>query len=190
MAKFPITSKFNGTETFRDHVHKGIDFAVPNETRLYSIKDGVVSDILTVEDGTGFGNAIFIKWEDGKEAVFGHLSKLNPRISVGDKIEAGDLVGLSGNTGNVIGNNGGFHLHFGLKDINGNWINPEMYTSLIQNMGEYVSKFSDIVQKLDPAEMLHQAMESLTDSPINFINQLFDIHTISPTLHTIVLSII
>lgn len=168
--KFPVTSKFNAQESFRENTHVGIDFAFPKDSPLYSIQDGVVSRILTAEDKSSLGNAIFIKLKDGHELVYAHLNKIY--LNVGDVVKTNQIIGLSGNSGNVHSstNSGGFHLHLGLKDINGNWINPEHYIPLVQNMGNNIAQFSGNIHKLDAADMLQKALESLSDMAINFIN--------------------
>lgn len=170
--KINITSKFQEYESFREKPHQGVDFGFPNNTSLHSIQDGTVSRIVTPSDQTGFGNAIFLKLENGQELVFAHLNEMY--VEVGDKIRIGDLIGLTGNTGRSTGH----HLHLGLKDVNGQYINPESYTHLIMNM----DKLSPIrFERLDPSEMLRQAMEGMGSMPelkLNFINLLYENHTI------------
>src|SRR5699024_10846563 len=133
-------------ESFRNDPHNGIDFLLTKNTDVYAIQDGVVSKVLTVEDKTGFGNAIFIKLQNGKELLFAHLNKVF--VKEGETVDYGDLIGLSGNTGNVVGESGGFHLHLGLKE-NGQWINPEQYIPIIQKMGDKMIQYTNEFQRLD-----------------------------------------
>lgn len=179
LVKFTITSKFHATESFRDHPHLGTDFAMPMKTPLYSVQDGIVSNVLTLQDKSSLGNAIFIKLKNGNEMVYGHLNSI--KVKEGESVQTGELIGLSGNTGNSTG----AHLHFGLKDVDGNWINPDVYVPLIQKMGETISKFSDNIQKLNAGDMLNRALEGMSDLTINFISLLFDDRIVSLTLHTI-----
>lgn len=129
---YPITSRFGATESFRKKGHSGLDFSMPDSTPLRSIQDG---EILKIVDygNVNIGKGVFVQWTDGKVAIYGHMSKFNPNLQVGDKIRVGDIIGYSGNSGHVVGRNGGYHLHFGLK--NGNeFVDPSPYADHIQNM--------------------------------------------------------
>ena len=126
-----ITSKYMEQEGFRKSGHKGLDFATPNNTELRSIQDGIVEKVVDYGD-VNIGKGIFIKFNDGKTAIYGHLSEFAD-IKVGDKVAAGDLIGYSGNSGHCVGRNGGYHLHFGMKE-GGEFIDPTPYIDLIQNM--------------------------------------------------------
>ncbi len=198
--RYPITSKFNASESFREHGHNGLDFQMPNQTELRSIQDGVVQKIVDYGN-VNAGKTIFVKWEDGKTAIYGHLSKYNPNLKEGDSVGVGDLLGYSGNSGNVVGSNGGYHLHFGLKDASGNFIDPQPYAKLIQEMNHGLLKMAekggDSFQKLSASDLFQKAMEgfgeSLLDMKVNtihLISQLPDIHTVFLKLHVILTSII
>ena len=83
--------------------HNGIDVPIPTGTKLYSAIDGTVTEQLN--DAYGYG--IYIKIENNECAIlYAHL-KSTP-LKVGNTVKAGDLVGLSNNTGNSTGP----HLHF------------------------------------------------------------------------------
>lgn len=127
---YPITSRFLEKESFRDHGHLGLDFAMPEGTPLRSIQDGVITQITHLK--TNIGNGVLIKWQDGKTAIYGHLSTVADNLHVGDSVKAGDLIGYSGHSGSVVGNPGD-HLHFGLKE-GGKFLDPSPYADQIQNM--------------------------------------------------------
>lgn len=127
---YPITSRFLERESFRDHGHLGIDYAMPEGTPLRSIQDGVVVQITHLKDN--IGNGVLVKWNDGKTAIYGHMSKVADNLHIGDHVQAGELIGYSGHSGHVVGNPGN-HLHFGLKEGE-RFIDPSPYTDQIQNM--------------------------------------------------------
>lgn len=54
----------------------------------------------------GYGNLVIIRHENGLETFYGHLSKRH--VEPGDWVEAGQVIGLGGNTGRSTGP----HLHF------------------------------------------------------------------------------
>jgi murein DD-endopeptidase MepM/ murein hydrolase activator NlpD len=162
--KYRITSKFKEMENFRDHQHLGIDFAMPDGTQLRSINDGIIEKIVDYGSNST-GKTIFVKWEDGKVAIYGHLSKFNQNVHEGDSVNVGDVIGYSGNSGHVIGQNGGYHLHFGLKE-NGKYLDPSQYADLIQNMntpGYLVSKAEIIEQSMQKTFQLNDFMQMNSD---------------------------
>ena len=70
----------------------------------------------------GYGNIVIIRHENGLETFYGHLSKRN--VESGDWVNAGDVIGLGGNTGRSTGP----HLHFGVI-VNGSYVNPLGYVN-------------------------------------------------------------
>lgn len=115
--KFRITGPFGELSPVRNwQPHSGIDIATPEGTTLRALSDGVVDRIF---DGTGaIGKGLSIKFPDGTRAIYGHMNEVKARI--GEHVNAGDIIGLSGNTGHSTG----AHLHFGLKDASGNVLDP------------------------------------------------------------------
>ena len=85
--------------------HNGVDIAVPAGTRVKAIAAGRV-----VESGQhgGYGNLVTIEHGDGSISLYGHNSQL--KVKVGDQVEAGQIIALSGSTGRSTGP----HLHFEL----------------------------------------------------------------------------
>lgn len=130
---YSITSKFLQQESFRQKAHSGIDFGMENFTPLRSIQDGVVSKVVDYGN-ENIGKGVLVQWQDGKTAIYGHMSKIS--VHEGDRVSAGDLLGYSGNSGHVVGQNGqnGYHLHFGVKSADGSFIDPSPYIDSIQNM--------------------------------------------------------
>lgn len=64
-----------------------------------------------------FGNYVVIRHDNGLETIYGHLSKI--LVNVNQRIKAGDVLGLGGNTGRSTGP----HLHYEVRYL-GNSINP------------------------------------------------------------------
>lgn len=67
------------------------------------------------EGGLG-GKVARLHLPSGWYWYYAHLSGFNPRLSNGDPVEPGDVVGYCGNTGNAAG--GATHVHFSLYDRN------------------------------------------------------------------------
>lgn len=94
--------------------HKALDLAVPVGTSVYTVGDGTVSfsGILG-----SCGLAVKVEHSNGMQTRYCHLSRLN--VSVGQVVQAGDIIALSGNTGNSTGP----HLDFQVN-INGTAVDP------------------------------------------------------------------
>ena len=98
-----------------EKMHTGMDFTAPIGTEIYATGNGVVSKIEM--NGRGYGNNVIIDHGYGYETLYGHMSKI--KVSIGQKINRGDLIGLVGNTGT----SSGPHLHYEVRK-NNNPINP------------------------------------------------------------------
>ena len=85
--------------------HNGIDYGIPNGTELYSAINGKVTEV--ANDVKGYGKYVKIE-NDEAGIIYGHLQEW--KVKVGDVVKAGQLIGLSNNSGNSTGP----HLHFGV----------------------------------------------------------------------------
>lgn len=163
--KYKITSRFLEQESFRIRPHTGIDFAMPEGTPIRSIKDGIVH--LADYGNFNSGKTVFVKWSDGKTAIYGHLSNFS--VKDGQYVKAGDLLGYSGNTGHSTG----AHLHFGIKE-GGRFIDPSPYIDLIQNMNNptFIVKSHRIADTvtLNGLEFVKILSETLSSIKFQFIN--------------------
>ncbi|MFD8209482.1 M23 family metallopeptidase [Streptomyces sp. NPDC059695] len=100
--------------------HSGVDFHAAYGTRVVSVGSGTV-----VEAGWGgaYGNNIVIRMNDGTYTQYGHLSSIG--VYVGQTVEPGQQIGVSGSSGNSTGP----HLHFEARTSPdyGSDINPVAY---------------------------------------------------------------
>lgn len=88
--------------------HSGTDFRARTPQKLYAMADGVVlgtgnTDITC--PGASFGQWILIEYNNGLSSTYGHLSLI--KVSKGQKVSRGELVGYTGSSGRVTGP----HLH-------------------------------------------------------------------------------
>jgi murein DD-endopeptidase MepM/ murein hydrolase activator NlpD len=95
-------------------LHAGVDLALPHGTPYYAAHAGVVTRSSWYG---GYGYAVVIDHGNGIETIYAHSSKLIARE--GQRVEAGTLLGLVGNTGHSFGD----HLHFEVH-INGEPTDP------------------------------------------------------------------
>lgn len=115
-----VTSPYGAIDNVHTLPHSGIDLATPMDTPIQAPESGIV-DRITHEGSQSFGNAVWVREPDGYRIVFAHLDKTN--VYRGERIHAGDIIGLSGNTGHSTGP----HLHIGVLSPDGKWVNPDKY---------------------------------------------------------------
>ena len=106
----PITHKLKG--------HSGMDLAVPTGTPIRAALPGTVT--ASKYNAGGYGYYVMIDHGNGLSTLYGHCSKLLARV--GQAVEAGDIIALSGNTGRSTGT----HLHFEVR-VNGERTDPRYY---------------------------------------------------------------
>lgn len=96
--------------------HGGLDMVVDekgtniNVTEGYPIRaarDGVVTE---ASYGSGYGNYVIIKHEDGWKTVYAHNSSL--AVKAGDTVKQGQIIAFGGNTGVSTG----AHCHFEVRN--------------------------------------------------------------------------
>ncbi len=85
------------------HLHDGIDINAPTGTPVAAVASGTVT---TAGWLGGYGYAVKVDHGDGIMTMYAHLSEV--AVWEGQWVEAGELVGYSGSTGNSTGP----HLHF------------------------------------------------------------------------------
>lgn len=94
----------------------------------YDIPAAYGADIVAAESGTviaaswrgGYGNCVIIDHGAGISTLYGHNSQLV--VSVGQRVERGQVIAKCGSTGNSTGN----HCHFEVRE-NGAYVSPEPY---------------------------------------------------------------
>ncbi len=134
-----------------NHFHAGLDIKTNGKVG-YQVKSfyGGYVDRIRVST-SGYGKALYIKHPNGLTSVYAHLSKFSSKIESfvkshqykkevfeiqlfpkdnEIKVKAGEIIGLSGNTGG----SSGPHLHFEVRSsINQKTINPLNYLNNIKD---------------------------------------------------------
>ena len=112
-----ITQLPNGTYSHSGDFASGWDFALPRYSEVLAVADGTVVDLRESvghrELGSSrMGNFITIQFNKGTAdeffATYLHLEKDSIPVSIGQSVNAGDVVGKIGWTGIMTG----YHLHF------------------------------------------------------------------------------
>lgn len=99
-------------------LHKGIDIFARRGTAVVAVADGIISFIGTQPKG---GQSIWLTTESGTSFYYAHLDRWAPGIYEGMEVQAGDLLGFVGNSGNA--KRTPAHLHFAINH-NDEMVNP------------------------------------------------------------------
>jgi hypothetical protein len=137
-----LTSNFG---EFRDnHFHMGLDIRTNSSIGhpMYAVNDGYIYRIAT--NFNGYGKALYLKTDDDKTAVYGHLNMFSVQLEnhlfelqnenqsyfvnkyfIQEKypIIRGEIIGYSGNSGRSTGP----HLHFEFRNEKDQTLNPMTY---------------------------------------------------------------
>jgi GH25 family lysozyme M1 (1,4-beta-N-acetylmuramidase) len=94
--------------------HNGVDWASIVGTPSYAMRRGQVS-VVRNDGKVGYGRHVRIMHDDGSISIYGHLSEI--LVSIGDVVEAGQLIGFTGGATSDpgSGNSTGPHLHAELR---------------------------------------------------------------------------
>lgn len=103
----PVTSPFGlRMDGLWPEIHRGVDVAVPEGTRVSAMAPGVVQHAGPLG---GYGLAVIVDHGGRTVTLYAHLSKV--LVQPGDEVGGRAVIGLSGRTGNATGP----HLHFEVR---------------------------------------------------------------------------
>ncbi len=103
----------------RGRGHYGVDINLETGDPVMAAFEGRVR---IAKRNKSYGNLVVIRHANGLETFYAHLSKL--KVRQGDLVEAGQVIGLGGNTGHSYGS----HLHFEVRYM-GIPLNPNNFIS-------------------------------------------------------------
>jgi murein DD-endopeptidase MepM/ murein hydrolase activator NlpD len=101
--------------------HHGVDIFAPRDTPVLAAANGIVTSVGTNRLG---GNVVWV-WDPARRQsqYYAHLSR--QAVSLGSRVDAGEVIGYVGNTGNARSTTP--HLHFGLYSFGEGPIDPLPY---------------------------------------------------------------
>jgi murein DD-endopeptidase MepM/ murein hydrolase activator NlpD len=148
---WPLADYRYGGVFLPEVVHTGIDIPAATGTTVLAAGSGRVTwagyGLYRGEFDTTdpYGLAVAIKHDFGFQGetlytVYGHLSRID--VMLGQQVQAGEAIGLTGETGNVTGP----HLHFEVRMGRNNYFvsrNPELWLAPPQGWGILVARITD-----------------------------------------------
>lgn len=115
-------------------LEQAVDFIVPEGTEVKAALEGIVVDVKDDSDVGGedksfdeFGNYVEIKHTNGEYSIYEHIKQGSAKVKIGDKVETGQVIAMSGATGWIA--QLGPHLHFDVHKYHKPF-GPENYKTL------------------------------------------------------------
>lgn len=108
--------------------HQGVDYTIPEGSRVFATADGTVRDVL--ERNSTSGRTVVIDHGNGYETSYSHLSQINVRK--GQQVRRGDIIARSGDTGLSLAP----HLHYEVR-YKAMRVDPIHYFFMELTPGEY-----------------------------------------------------
>lgn len=144
--KFKVTSIFgNRTLNGKTSMHKGIDVVGIESKNICAVVPGTVVSSTIITDKTNpaweWGNYVRVDGDDGRRYYYCHMDKRF--VKAGQRVAAGDHLGVEGNTGYSFGS----HCHFEVRDASGKSINPAPFLGVENRVGTYGDDYRAIVKK-------------------------------------------
>lgn len=134
--RFRVSSPF-GIRTLNGQTdnHKGIDTVGIDNKYVCAVVSGTVAVSTIITDKSNrtweWGNYVRIDGDDGMKYYYCHLDKR--LVSPGQRVRAGDHIGVEGNTGYSFGQ----HCHFEVRNPAGQSVNPAPYLGIPNAVGTY-----------------------------------------------------
>jgi len=122
--------------------HVGTDYRAQTPVNIYSLGDGIVSDIGKFRNGTNF---IEVTYKNGDRIRFLHLNDFTEGLKKNEKVYEGQILGKTGSTGAP----GQPHLHVDGKDKFDKSIDPEKSQYGTITNEEFFNKYNGDYKKLE-----------------------------------------
>lgn len=175
LAAFPVggdeywyTADFGAPRGGGTRQHQGVDIFAAKHVPLVAVRDAVVDRVSYADAGLS-GNVVVLVDDDGWEYVYVHLNNDTPGsddganareliapvgIKVGARVQAGEVIGYNGDSGNA--ETTPPHVHFEIRRPDGNRLNPfpSLQTALGVPVGDRCTWSANPDAEPDPASGL------------------------------------
>ena len=133
----PYGKRQDPMDKSKTEMHHGIDIKAKGDALLATENNGKVVAVNQNANSSG-GKTVTIEYQraDGSKMRTQYMHMSDISVKVGDTVNAGQKIGVSGNTGT---RTTGEHLHFGVINISADgkqqWVNPAAYLAEINQKG-------------------------------------------------------
>ncbi len=131
----------------RMRAHRGVDYAAPTGTPVRAAGDGRVA--FAGWKG-GYGKAVILQHGATYTTLYGHLSRIHPRVRGGARLEQGDIIGYVGQTGLASGPH--LHYEFRVRGVHQDPLRVKLPKALpieARYKSDFLSKSRPLVARLD-----------------------------------------
>lgn len=113
---YTITATFGQAgKSWSSGYHTGLDFAIEAGKRVLAVAGG---EVVKAGWNSAYGHQVVIRHANGEMSQYAHNTSL--KVQVGQTVKAGDVIAISGATGNVTG----AHLHLEIRNADGSGKDP------------------------------------------------------------------
>lgn len=139
----PFNGDFQVTQEFKGADHDGLDLVGLHDKEIHSTVNGTVRYAgweNSKNHRQGFGQYVCIKSDaDGNFYYFGHMSEI--KVSTGDKVTIGQVIGIEGDTGYSFGS----HCHYCVRKnyAKGNFLDVSEISGIPNKLGIYNDGYLD-----------------------------------------------
>ena len=122
---FPVQGRCGYADTWHaprsgGRVHLGVDIIAARGNLVYAAAEGTITKVYYDRPGSLSGNGVRLTTDDGTYFFYAHFDTIAEGISPGVRVQAGQVVGTIGATGNTSTP----HLHFEIHPGGGTAVNP------------------------------------------------------------------
>lgn len=123
-------------------MHRGVDFAAPRGTPIYSAGDGVIE---RAGRFGAYGKYVRVRHAGSMATAYAHMHRIAKGIKPGTRVRQGQIIGYVGSTGRSTGP----HLHYEVL-INGSQVNPLSIEVPVGNAlaGIELQRFEDLAKEV------------------------------------------
>ena len=161
--RLPLKGKTKITSPFGPRIHpiskkkshhNGVDLIAYDDDTIYApIAGRITAARKSNAPGGGYGHYVKMTDTDGNEHIFAHMKAGSIEVKTGDRVKAGDKLGIMGATGNVTGK----HLHWEVR-VKGKFTDPMDHLDK-----EPAPKPKPVVPRVVIPELVEQAKEQPKD---------------------------
>jgi murein DD-endopeptidase MepM/ murein hydrolase activator NlpD len=145
--------EFHASRDGGARLHDGIDIPAPIGTPVQPPAAGVVEKVWFDPKG---GNSVLIRQADGRTTGYAHLRNVN--VKEGDQVDTDSTIGAVGNTGSA---SHGSHLHYTVRNADGNRVDPTGQTWKTGDLPAYSA------DRVDKQAMYDAARRVATDQNLS-----------------------
>ncbi len=134
----------------KHRMHRGVDLGLCHgeDRTIVAAFAGKVVKVRNQGRRKGYGRYVILDHGNGLTTLYAHLERW--KVKVGDELQAGDTIGVGGNSGRSFG----AHLHFEMR-YNGVYINPETVYDFAEGTFKDITIVLD-TDKLQETEAAYQ----------------------------------